>query len=156
MKQTIGIGIQDFEKIRTRNIFYVDKTDFIREWWGSNDDVTLITRPRRFGKTLNMSMTEQFFSLEYAGRYQISSNRESGFGRYDVMLVPEKKEDAAYILEFKVRDREDEKSLSETVEEALRQIEEKKYEEELLSRGIEADRIKKYGFAFEGKEVLIG
>ncbi len=68
MKQTIGIGIQDFEKIRTRNIFYVDKTDFIREWWESNDDVTLITRPRRFGKTLNMSMTEQFFSLEYAGR----------------------------------------------------------------------------------------
>lgn len=55
-----------------------------------------------------------------------------------------------------MRDREDEKSLSETVEEALRQIEEKKYEEEMLSRGIEADRIKKYGFAFEGKEVLIG
>ena len=94
--------------------------------------------------------------VDLAGRYQISSNRESGFGRYDVMLVPEKKEDAAYILEFKVRDREDEKSLSETVEEALRQIEEKKYEEEMLSRGIEADRIKKYGFAFEGKEVLIG
>ncbi len=94
--------------------------------------------------------------MDLAGRYQISSNRESGFGRYDVMLVPEKKEDAAYILEFKVRDREDEKSLSETVEEALRQIEEKKYEEEMLSRGIEADRIKKYGFAFEGKEVLIG
>ena len=68
MRQTIGIGIQDFEKIRMRNIFYVDKTDFIREWWESNDDVTLITRPRRFGKTLNMSMTEQFFSLEYKGR----------------------------------------------------------------------------------------
>lgn len=48
MKQTIGIGVQDFEKIRTRNIFYVDKTDFIRQWWESNDDVTLITRPRRF------------------------------------------------------------------------------------------------------------
>lgn len=68
MKQKIGIGIQDFEKIRTRNIFYVDKTDFIRQWWESNDDVTLITRPRRFGKTLTLSMTEQFFSLEYAGR----------------------------------------------------------------------------------------
>ncbi len=94
--------------------------------------------------------------VDLAGRYQISSNRESGFGRYDVMLVPEKKEDAAYILEFKVRDRGDEKSLSETVEEALSQLEEKKYEEEMLSRGIEADRIKKYGFAFEGKEVLIG
>ena len=68
MKQIIGIGIQDFERIRTRNIFYIDKTDFIREWWESNDDVTLITRPRRFGKTLNMSMTEQFFSVDYAGR----------------------------------------------------------------------------------------
>lgn len=71
MKQKIWIGIQDFEKIRTRNIFYVDKTDFIRQWWESNDDVTLITRPRRFGKTLTLSMTEQFFSLEYAGRFDL-------------------------------------------------------------------------------------
>lgn len=71
MRQKIGIGIQDFEKIRTRNIFYVDKTDFIRQWWESNDDVTLITRPRRFGKTLTLSMTEQFFSLEYAGRFDL-------------------------------------------------------------------------------------
>lgn len=61
MKQTIGIGIQDFEVIRNKNIFYIDKSDFIREWWESNDAVTLITRPRRFGKTLNMSMMEQFF-----------------------------------------------------------------------------------------------
>ena len=49
-------------------VFYVDKTEFIREWWESMDDVTLITRPRRFGKTLNMSMVEQFFSIDYAGR----------------------------------------------------------------------------------------
>ena len=68
MKQKIGVGIQDFEKLRTRNLFYIDKTNFIYEWWESNDDVTLITRPRRFGKTLNVSMTEQFFSLDYAGR----------------------------------------------------------------------------------------
>lgn len=68
MKQKIGIGIQDFEKLRTRNHFYIDKTNFIYEWWESNDDVTLITRPRRFGKTLNISMIEQFFSLDYAGR----------------------------------------------------------------------------------------
>ncbi|MCD8084264.1 MAG: AAA family ATPase, partial [Clostridiales bacterium] len=65
MARTVGIGLQDFEKIRRNNYFYVDKTDFIREWWKSGDDVTLITRPRRFGKTLNMSMTEQFFSLKY-------------------------------------------------------------------------------------------
>ena len=61
MARTVGIGIQDFEKIIKNNRFYVDKTDFIREWWESGDDVTLITRPRRFGKTLNMSMVEQFF-----------------------------------------------------------------------------------------------
>ena len=66
MARTVGIGIQDFGKIIERHCFYVDKTDFIREWWESNDDVTLITRPRRFGKTLNMSMVEQFFSLKYA------------------------------------------------------------------------------------------
>lgn len=68
MARTVGIGIQGFAKIRENQYFYVDKTDFIREWWESGDDVTLITRPRRFGKTLNMSMLEQFFSLEYADR----------------------------------------------------------------------------------------
>ena len=68
MARTVAIGLQDFEKVRTRNVFYVDKTDFIREWWENADDVTLITRPRRFGKTLNMSMVEQFFSVDYAGR----------------------------------------------------------------------------------------
>lgn len=65
MGNVIGIGIQDFQKIITNHCFYIDKTDFIREWWESRDDVTLITRPRRFGKTLNMSMVEQFFSVEY-------------------------------------------------------------------------------------------
>lgn len=61
MAQIVGIGVQDFEKIRQRNIFYVDKINFIREWWEAEDDVTLIARPRRFGKTLNMSMLEKFF-----------------------------------------------------------------------------------------------
>ena len=68
MAKTVGIGIQSFEKIRENDYFYIDKTDFIREWWESGDDVTLITRPRRFGKTLNMSMLEQFFSVDYANR----------------------------------------------------------------------------------------
>ncbi len=63
-----GLGYQDFEEVRTQHIFYIDKTDFIREWWEYADKVTLITRPRRFGKTLNMSMTECFFSNKYAGR----------------------------------------------------------------------------------------
>ena len=71
MARTVGIGMQDFEKVITNHCFYIDKTDFIRQWWESKDDVTLITRPRRFGKTLNMSMVEQFFSLDYAGRGEI-------------------------------------------------------------------------------------
>ena len=71
MARTVGIGIQDFGKVITNDCFYVDKTDFIREWWERKDDVTLITRPRRFGKTLNMSMLEQFFSVEYAGRGEL-------------------------------------------------------------------------------------
>lgn len=68
MARTIGIGNQDFETIRREGYFYIDKTSFIQKWWESGDSVTLITRPRRFGKTLNMSMVEQFFSLDYAGR----------------------------------------------------------------------------------------
>lgn len=68
MARVVGIGHQNFETVRMRNNFYVDKTHFIKEWWESDDQVTLITRPRRFGKTLNMSMTEQFFSVTYAGR----------------------------------------------------------------------------------------
>ena len=68
MARTIGIGNQDFETVRKEGYFYVDKTHFIKEWWESGDSVTLITRPRRFGKTLNMSMLEQFFSVDYAGR----------------------------------------------------------------------------------------
>lgn len=71
MARTIGIGLQNFEKIIRNNCFYVDKTDFIREWWESMDDVTLIMRPRRFGKTLNMSMIEQFFSVDYADRGEL-------------------------------------------------------------------------------------
>lgn len=68
MARVINTGGQDFEVIRTNDYFYIDKTSFIREWWEAGDDVTLITRPRRFGKTLNMSMMQQFFSLDYAGR----------------------------------------------------------------------------------------
>ena len=68
MRKRVGIGYQDFEEIRMKNVFYVDKTAFIREWWEEADKVTLIARPRRFGKTLNMSMLEKFFSADYAGR----------------------------------------------------------------------------------------
>ena len=66
MARTVSIGIQDFKTIIANSYFYIDKTGFIREWWENGDTVTLITRPRRFGKTLNMSMLEQFFSIDYA------------------------------------------------------------------------------------------
>lgn len=71
MARTVGIGIQNFEKLIMENSFYLDKTDFIRQWWENRDDVTLITRPRRFGKTLNMNMLERFLSKEYAGQGEI-------------------------------------------------------------------------------------
>ena len=71
MARTVGIGIQSFEKLITENSFYIDKTDFIRQWWENRDDVTLITRPRRFGKTLNMNMLERFLSVEYSGRGKV-------------------------------------------------------------------------------------
>ena len=68
MARTISIGCQNYATLRKDGYFYIDKTSFIKEWWESGDSVTLITRPRRFGKTLTMSMTEQFFSVKYAGR----------------------------------------------------------------------------------------
>lgn len=94
--------------------------------------------------------------VELTGRYTITSNRESGFGRYDVMLEPLREEDCAYIFEFKVHDADDEETLHDTVDAALAQIDEKGYETILTSKGILSERICKYGFAFEGKKVLIG
>ena len=76
MARTVSIGIQDFEKMIQRNCFYVDKTGFIKEWWESEDEVTLITRPRRFGKTLNMSMLNCFFSNKYADRGELFEKLE--------------------------------------------------------------------------------
>lgn len=71
MARTVGIGIQSFEKLIENQCFYIDKTAFIREWWENKDDVTLIARPRRFGKTLNMDMLERFFSVRYKDQGQV-------------------------------------------------------------------------------------
>ena len=93
--------------------------------------------------------------------YIIKSNRESGFGRYDVMMIPKHstneagKKLPAIVLEFKVK-KSNEKTLEEAVQAAHKQIEEKRYDEEILTLGIEKERIRHYGFAFEGKKVLIG
>ena len=106
--------------------------------------------------------TERFYHgfvlglmAEQAENYVLKSNRESGFGRYDVMMIPKKENLPAVILEFKVR-RAKEKDLEETVQVALQQIEEKNYDAELLTLGIPKEKIRHYGFAFEGKKVLIG
>lgn len=94
--------------------------------------------------------------VELEDCYTVASNRESGFGRYDVMLEPKEHTDDAIIMEFKVQDVNDEKTLNDTVQSALDQIELKEYSAYLKARGIPQDRIRKYGFAFHGKNVLIG
>jgi hypothetical protein len=94
--------------------------------------------------------------VELGDRYEMKSNRESGFGRYDIMLRPlDKEKDNAYIIEFKVKKKR-EATLEDTLQNALAQIEEKQYEKELIAAGIPEAHIRKYGFAFEGKTVLIG
>ena len=94
--------------------------------------------------------------VEQSENYEIRSNRESGFGRYDIMMIPKKNNLPAIVIEFKVYNPRREQTLEDTVYVALKQIEDKSYDTELIARGIEKDRIRHYGFAFEGKRVLIG
>ena len=97
--------------------------------------------------------------VDQTEHYIINSNRESGYGRYDIMLEPVDKNNAEYpaiIIEFKVINKHKEDSLEETVQAALKQIEEKKYDIELIKRGVKKENIRHYGFAFRGREVLIG
>ena len=95
--------------------------------------------------------------VSLAGAYKVRSNRESGYGRYDVMIAPVDKTKKAYIFEFKVLDSdEDEESLADTLANAHAQIEEKQYEAELIADGFAPEQIRKYGFAFQGKTCLIG
>ena len=115
------------------------------------------------GKSPSYEAPERFYHgfvlgliADLGSGYIITSNRESGFGRYDVVIEPKNKEENAMILEFKVHEKDEESSLEDTVRSALAQIEEKQYEVDLIARGFSKEQIRKYGFAFEGKKVLIG
>lgn len=109
------------------------------------------TEPERFYHGFVLGMV-----VDLADRYRIKSNRESGYGRYDVIIEPLDKKGKAFIFEFKVFDRDEEATLKDTVANALAQIEEKQYAAELTADGIVPENIRKYGFAFEGKKCLIG
>lgn len=108
------------------------------------------TEPERFYHGFVLGLM-----VDLADRYHITSNRESGFGRYDVMLEPKRKEDPAFVLEFKVHNPAKESSLEETADNALKQIDTKQYDTMLVEKGITAERISHLGLAFEGKKVLI-
>ena len=115
------------------------------------------------GKNPSKEEPERFYHgfvlglmVDLNDRYVLTSNRESGFGRYDVMLEPRNPGDDAMILEFKVFQPKKEKDLQDTVKAALQQINAKKYEASLIEKGIPKEKIRTYGFAFQGKQVLIG
>ena len=116
---------------------------------GKNPSETL--EPERFYHGFVLGLI-----VELSDRYEVKSNRESGFGRYDVMIIPLDKSEKAIVLEFKVHESDEEKTFEETVSSALAQIEEKKYDTELINAGVKKENIRHYGFAFEGKKVLIG
>ena len=144
MKKVIAIGVQDFEKIREEDSFYIDKTSFIQEWWEKKDEVTLITRPRRFGKTLNMSMLDYFFSNKHAKREDLfeglaiwqKEKYRTLQGTYPVLF-----------LSFA--------GIKQTTFENTKRSLNRQYATDLIYRGIKEEQILKYGFAFEGETCLI-
>ncbi len=179
-----GTGRIQYELALTNKEVHIMFENMIQDWFSGNDDYNDFIRAllqddlKAMNTYMNKVTAEMFSSfdtgkrpsekkpecfyhgfvlglmVELADQYVITSNRESGFGRYDVMLEPKTDKDGI-ILEFKVQE-EDEKELSDTVLEVLRQIEEKNYQSSLIAKGVPEERIRKYGFAFCGKKVLIG
>ena len=183
--------LHEFVLVAMKVLNSYDKTNFIKEWWESGDSVTLITRPRRFGKTLNINMLERFFSLKYAKGGEIFSGlsiwKDEKYhklqGTFPVLslsfaTIKEKNFDLArkkicqliadlYNEFYFIRDSDrlttmDVQKFDKIsadmgdTEATLAQIDEKKYVAELIAEGISPEHIRKYGFAFKGKEVLIG
>ena len=142
---------------------YLDKKE-LNTYWANTSSNSLAGKLIREGKNRSEAEPERFYHgfvlgmvVNLADTYKIQSNRESGYGRYDVMLKPFDKGGKAFIFEFKVLNPyEDEKTLKETLANAHSQIEEKQYEAELISEGFAPGQIRKYGFAFQGKTCLIG
>ena len=135
--------------IRTMNL-YINKVALSSfSFFDTGKHPSGYTEPERFYHGFVLGLI-----VDLNGKYHITSNRESGFGRYDVVLNPIKKDVDAIIIEFKVK--EEEETLSDTVASALNQIEERRYDANLLALGIEKEHIRHYGFAFQGKKVMIG
>ena len=150
-------GYNDFIKallqddIKAMNV-YMNRVALVTfRFFDSGTKASAESEPERFYHGFVLGLL-----VDLGERYSVTSNRESGFGRYDVILEPKNKKDDAVILEFKVQDTNDEKTLSDTVKAALYQINCKQYDTVLLEKGIPENKIRKYGFAFHGKQVLIG
>ena len=136
--------------IKAMNVYINRIASAVFSYFDTGKKPSEATEPERFYHGFVLGLI-----VDLEDRYQITSNRESGFGRYDVVVEPKEKADLAIIMEFKIQD-QDEKDLSQTVEAALSQIEMKNYASGLIGKGIQPERIRKYGFAFRGKEILIG
>lgn len=139
------------DDIKAMNVYMNRVATLVFSFFDTGKMPSKATEPERFYHGFVLGLI-----VDLEERYSITTNRESGFGRYDVMLEPKNKKDPAILMVFKIQDPDAEKDLSQTVEAALDQMDQKKYAAELLGKGISPGQIRKYGFAFCGKKILIG